>query len=106
MLATRVLGPCELRIESGWMDMSIADKAKGKLKEAVGSVTGDVDLRREGKAQWHKGHHQAQADEARAMTEKHELEAELFEHEERRHQRIRDDVPGDVPGESRRDLDR
>ena len=40
------------------------------------------------------------------ITEKHELEAELFEHEERRHQRIRDDVPDDVPGESRRDLDR
>jgi uncharacterized protein YjbJ (UPF0337 family) len=106
MLATRVFGPCKSRIERGWMDMSIADKAKGKLKEAVGSVTGSVDLRREGKAQWHKGHHQAQADEARAMTEKHELEAELFEHEERRHQRNRDDVPGDVPGESRRDLDR
>jgi uncharacterized protein YjbJ (UPF0337 family) len=82
------------------MDMSIADKAKGKLKEAVGSVTGSDDLRREGKAQWHKGHHQAEADEARAMADKHELEAELFEHEERRHRGIRDDVPGDVPEKS------
>lgn len=81
--------------------MSIADKAKGKLKEAAGSVTGSVDLRREGKAQWHKGHHQAQADEARMMAEKHELEAELFEHEERRHHPTRDDVPSDVPEESR-----
>ncbi|HEY3895460.1 MAG TPA: CsbD family protein [Pseudonocardiaceae bacterium] len=73
--------------------MSTADKAKGKLKEAVGSVTGNTDLRREGKAQWHKGHHQAQADDAHTVAEKHELEAELFEHEERRHHGIRGDVP-------------
>lgn len=75
--------------------MSIADKAKGKLKEAAGSVTGSADLRREGKAQWHKGHHQAEADEARAMAEKHELEAELFEHEQLRHRGTRDDPPGE-----------
>ena len=35
--------------------MGTADKAKGKLKEAVGSVTGSDDLRKEGQAQQHKG---------------------------------------------------
>ncbi len=48
MLATRVLGLCESRIERGWMDMSIADKVKGKLKEAVGSDHGSVDLPQRG----------------------------------------------------------
>jgi uncharacterized protein YjbJ (UPF0337 family) len=65
------------------MDMSTADKAKGKIKEALGSMTGSDDLRREGQAQQHKGHHMARAAEAHAVAEKHEREAELFEHEER-----------------------
>jgi uncharacterized protein YjbJ (UPF0337 family) len=56
-------------MKGGWIDMGTADKAKGKLKEALGSVTGSDHLRREGQAQQHKGHH--------------EREAELFEHEER-----------------------
>jgi uncharacterized protein YjbJ (UPF0337 family) len=63
--------------------MSTADKAKGKVKEAIGSLTGDDDLRKEGQAQQHKGHHKQQAAEAHALAEKHEREAELFEHEER-----------------------
>jgi len=63
--------------------MSIADQAKGKIKETLGSLTGNDDLRDEGQAQQHKGHHQAQAAEALAMAENHEREAELFEQEER-----------------------
>lgn len=64
-------------------DMSIADQAKGKIKETLGSLTGNDDLRDEGQAQQQKGHHQAQAAEALAMAENHEREAELFEQEER-----------------------
>jgi uncharacterized protein YjbJ (UPF0337 family) len=70
-------------MKGGWIDMGTADKAKGKLKEALGSVTGSDHLRREGQAQQHKGHHEQKAAEARAVAEKHEREAELFEHEER-----------------------
>jgi uncharacterized protein YjbJ (UPF0337 family) len=66
--------------------MSTGDKVKGKVKEAVGSLTGSDDLRKEGQAQQHKGHHKQKADEARAIVEKHEREAELFEHEEHRRQ--------------------
>ena len=66
--------------------MGTPDKAKGKLKEALGSLTGSDDLRKEGQAQQHKGHHAEKAAEARAMAEKHEREAELFEDEERRRQ--------------------
>lgn len=62
--------------------MSIADQAKGKIKETLGSLTGNDDLRDEGQAQQHKGH-RAQAAEARAVAEKHEREAELFERDER-----------------------
>jgi uncharacterized protein YjbJ (UPF0337 family) len=69
--------------------MSTADKAKGKLKETIGSVTGSDHLRKEGQAQQHKGHHEAKAAEARATAEKHEREAELFEHEEWKRQDIR-----------------
>jgi uncharacterized protein YjbJ (UPF0337 family) len=47
------------------------DKIKGKVKEAVGSVTGSDHLRKEGQAQQHKGHHEQQAAEARAVVEKH-----------------------------------
>jgi uncharacterized protein YjbJ (UPF0337 family) len=65
------------------MDMGTADKAKGKLKEAVGSVTGSDDLRKEGQAQQHKGRLKEKAAKARATAEKHEREAEIFEHEER-----------------------
>jgi phosphohistidine swiveling domain-containing protein/uncharacterized protein YjbJ (UPF0337 family) len=69
-------------------DMSTADKTKGKIKETLGSLTGSDDLRKEGQAQQHKGHHLAQAAEARAMAEKDEHEAELFEQEERLRQEL------------------
>jgi uncharacterized protein YjbJ (UPF0337 family) len=69
-------------------DMSTTDKAKGKIKEALGGLTGNDDLRAEGQAQQHKGHHLAQAAEARAVAEKHEREAELFEYEERYRQEL------------------
>jgi uncharacterized protein YjbJ (UPF0337 family) len=68
--------------------MSTADKAKGKIKEALGTLTGSDDLRKEGQAQQRKGHHLAQAAEARAMAENDEREAELFEQEERLRQEL------------------
>jgi uncharacterized protein YjbJ (UPF0337 family) len=73
-------------MKGGWKDMGTADKAKGKVKEALGSVTGSDHLRKEGQAQQHKGHHEEKAAEARATAEKHEREAELFEDEERERQ--------------------
>jgi uncharacterized protein YjbJ (UPF0337 family) len=72
--------------------MSTGDKFTGKVKEAVGSVTGSEHLRKEGQAQQHKGHHLEKAAEADAVAEKHELEAEVFEDEERARQGIRRDV--------------
>jgi len=63
-------------------------KINGKIKEAAGTATGSEDLRREGRAQQHKGHHEQRAAEARAVAGKHEREAELFEHEERYRQGI------------------
>ena len=66
--------------------MGTADEVKGKVKEAIGSVTGSDHLRKEGQAQQHKGHHEEKAAEARVMAEKHERQAELFEDEERRRQ--------------------
>lgn len=69
-------------------DMSTGDKTKGKIKETLGALTGSDDLRQEGQAQQHKGHHLAQAAEACAVAEEHEREAELFEHEERYRQEL------------------
>ena len=68
--------------------MSTADKAKGKIKETWGGLTGSDDLRKEGQPQLHEGHHLAQEAEARAMDEMHEREAELFEQEERFRQEL------------------
>jgi uncharacterized protein YjbJ (UPF0337 family) len=67
--------------------MSTADKAKGRLKEGIGNVNGNDDLRKQGQAQQHRGHHKGQAAEAHAVAEKHEREAELFEDEVRRRKR-------------------
>lgn len=66
--------------------MGTADEVKGKVKEAIGSLTGSDHLRKEGQAQQHKGHHEKKATEARTVAEKHERQAELFEDEERRRQ--------------------
>jgi uncharacterized protein YjbJ (UPF0337 family) len=75
--------------------MGTGDKIKGKIKETVGSVTDSHHLRKEGQAQQHKGHHEQQAAEAQAVAEKHQLEAEGFENEERARQVIRRDVSDD-----------
>lgn len=60
--------------------MSTADVAKGKIKEALGSLTGSDDLREEGQAQ--------QPTEVYAVAETPDSEAELFEDEERYRQEL------------------
>ena len=59
----------------------VVEDVKGKAKEAVGAVTGNDDLEREGEAQQDKADAQrdvaakeAQAEKARAEAEAHEAE--------------------------------
>jgi uncharacterized protein YjbJ (UPF0337 family) len=66
--------------------MASAEEAKGKLKEAAGSITGSDDLRAEGQAQQHKGQQEEKAADARAMADEHERKAESFERVEQDHQ--------------------
>jgi uncharacterized protein YjbJ (UPF0337 family) len=59
----------------------VVEDVKGKAKEAVGVVTGNDDLQREGEAQQDKAEserevaeHEAKAEKARAESEAHEAE--------------------------------
>ncbi|MGH9028108.1 MAG: microaggregate-binding protein 1 [Acidimicrobiales bacterium] len=59
----------------------VAEAVKGKAKEAVGAVTGDKDLRREGRAQQEKAGSlreaaakEAEAEKARALAAAREAE--------------------------------
>ncbi len=59
----------------------VVEGVKGKAKEAVGAVTGDDGLKREGRAQQEKAESQrevaakeAEADKARAEAKSHEAE--------------------------------
>jgi uncharacterized protein YjbJ (UPF0337 family) len=78
-------------------DMGTGDKIKGKVKEAVGSVTDSDHLRKEGQAEQRKGHHEQKAAEARAVAEKHEREAKLLEDEKRARQVVRRDIRDEPP---------
>jgi uncharacterized protein YjbJ (UPF0337 family) len=62
------------------------DDAKGRVKEAAGSLTGSDDLKREGRAQQEKGRHESHAAELRAEAAKVDAKAEAAEAEEQRHQ--------------------
>ncbi|MDQ4031521.1 MAG: CsbD family protein [Actinomycetota bacterium] len=77
--------------------MGTGDKIKGKVKEAVGSVTGSDHLRKEGQAEQRKGLHEQKAAEARAVAEKHEREAEFLEDEKRARQVVRRDMRDEPP---------
>ncbi|MDQ1631545.1 MAG: CsbD-like, partial [Frankiaceae bacterium] len=46
--------------------MGATDEAKGKLKEATGSLTGSDGLRQEGQAQQEKSEHESEAAKKRA----------------------------------------
>ena len=55
--------------------MGVFEEAKGKVKEAVGDLTDNPDLQREGEAE-------REATEARAEAKKHEAKAKAHETEQ------------------------
>lgn len=61
--------------------MGVGEELKGKAKAAVGEVTDNDDLRREGEAQVDKG--QAETDAAKSRAEAKAEEAKARVHEER-----------------------
>ncbi|WP_433677899.1 microaggregate-binding protein 1 [Nocardia sp. CA-119907] len=64
----------------------IVEDAKGKIKEAAGAVTGDDDLRGEGRAQQDKAESQRDAARKEAEAEKERGEAAAHEARQRAHQ--------------------
>jgi uncharacterized protein YjbJ (UPF0337 family) len=62
------------------------DKAKGRMKEAAGAVTGDEDKKAEGRAQQRKGQAGEEAAQ-KAKTRQTEAEAKQAENERDRQQR-------------------
>ena len=62
--------------------MGVFEEAKGKVKEAVGDLTDNPDLQREGEAQKDKGEAEREATEARAEAKKHEAKAKAHEVEQ------------------------
>ena len=63
--------------------MGVFEEAKGKVKEAVGDITNNPDLQREGQAQADKGEAEREATEARAEAKAHEAKAKAHEVEQR-----------------------
>jgi uncharacterized protein YjbJ (UPF0337 family) len=59
--------------------MGVFEELKGKAKSAVGDVTDNPDLVREGEAQEDKGRAEREATEARAKAKAHEAKAEMHE---------------------------
>ena len=66
--------------------MGATDEAKGKLKEAAGSLSGSDDLRKEGQAQQEKSEHETEAAKLRAQANVAEAKAEGAEDKEQAHQ--------------------
>jgi uncharacterized protein YjbJ (UPF0337 family) len=64
----------------------VVEGVKGKAKEAVGAVTGDDEMRREGEAQQDKADAQRDVASKEAEAEKARAEAEMHEAEQRAHQ--------------------
>lgn len=63
--------------------MGAFEEAKGKVKEAVGDLTNNPDLEREGEAQAEKGEAEREATAARAEAKAHEAKAKGHEVEEK-----------------------
>jgi uncharacterized protein YjbJ (UPF0337 family) len=59
--------------------MGAFEELKGKAKEAVGDLTNNPDLVREGQAQKDKGEAEREATEARVEAKAHEAKAEAHE---------------------------
>jgi uncharacterized protein YjbJ (UPF0337 family) len=66
--------------------MGASDEAKGKLKEAAGSLSGSDDLRNEGQAQQKKGEHEDEAARLRAEASAAAGKADDAEGREQKHQ--------------------
>lgn len=62
--------------------MGAFEEVKGKAKEAVGDLTNDTDLKREGAAQREKGEAEREATQARAEAKAHEAKAKEKELEQ------------------------
>ncbi len=62
--------------------MGAFEELKGKAKQAVGDVTDNADLKREGDAQQDKGEADREATEARAEAKAHEVKAKEKELEQ------------------------
>lgn len=62
--------------------MGALEEVKGKVKEAVGDLTDNKDLQREGAAQAEKGEAQVEADKARVEAKAHEAKAREKEAEQ------------------------
>ena len=63
------------------------EELKGKLKQAAGDLTDDDEMRREGKAQEHKGEAEEEAAVARARARAAEAEATAHQLEQEEAQR-------------------
>ena len=63
-----------------------AEGIKGKLKEGVGSITGNDEMESEGKAQQDKADAQRDVAKAEAEAEKERAKADALEAEQRSHQ--------------------
>jgi uncharacterized protein YjbJ (UPF0337 family) len=64
----------------------VVEDAKGKVKEAVGAVTGKDELKREGEAQQEKADAQREVAQKEAEAEKARAEAAAHEAAQRSHQ--------------------
>jgi uncharacterized protein YjbJ (UPF0337 family) len=62
--------------------MGVFEEAKGKAKEAIGDLTDNPDLQREGQAQKKKGEAEREATEARTEAKAHEAKAKEKELEQ------------------------
>lgn len=63
--------------------MGAFEEAKGKVKEAIGDLTDNEDLQREGNAQKEKGQDEREATKARGEAKLHEAKAEAHEAEQK-----------------------
>ena len=64
----------------------VAEGIKGKVKETAGALTGDDEMRREGRAQQEKGDAQREVARKEGEAEKARVEAKAREAEQRSHQ--------------------
>jgi uncharacterized protein YjbJ (UPF0337 family) len=64
----------------------VVEDVKGKAKEAIGTVTGREEMRREGQAQQDKAEAQREVAQKEAEAEKARAEVRVHEAEQRSHQ--------------------